>query len=67
MQISARNQLPGRVISTKLGNIMAEVVVEVDAATVVAAVTRGSVEALGIEEGDTVRVIIKATEVMIAK
>jgi molybdopterin-binding protein len=67
MQISARNQLPGRVISTKLGNIMAEVVVEVDAATVVAAVTRGSVEALGIKEGDTVRVIIKATEVMIAK
>jgi len=49
MQISARNQLPGRVISTKLGNIMAEVVVEVDAATVVAAVTRGSVEALGIK------------------
>jgi molybdopterin-binding protein len=67
MQISARNQLPGRVISTKTGNIMAEVVVEVDAATVVAAVTRGSVEALGIKEGDTVRVIIKATEVMIAK
>lgn len=67
MQISARNQLPGRVISTKLGNIMAEVVVEVDAATVVAAVTRGSVEALGIKEGDMVRVIIKATEVMIAK
>lgn len=67
MQISARNQLPGRVISTKLGNIMAEVVVDVDAATVVAAVTRGSVEALGIKEGDMVRVIIKATEVMIAK
>ena len=67
MQISARNQLPGRVISTKPGNIMAEVVVEVAAATVVAAVTRGSVEALGIKEGDTVRVIIKATEVMIAK
>jgi molybdopterin-binding protein len=67
MQISARNQLPGRVVSTKLGNIMAEVVVEVDAATVVAAITRSSVESLGLKEGDTVRVIIKSTEVMIAK
>jgi len=46
---------------------MAEVVVEVDPATVVAAITRSSVEALGIKEGDAVRVIIIATEVMIAK
>jgi molybdopterin-binding protein len=67
MEISARNQLVGRVVSTKLGNIMAEVVVEVDPATVVAAITRSSVEALGIKQGDSVRVIIKATEVMIAK
>jgi molybdopterin-binding protein len=67
MQLSARNQLPGRVVSTKLGNIMAEVVVEVDSSTIVAAITRSSVETLGIREGDTVRVIIKATEVMIAK
>lgn len=67
MQISARNQLPGRVVSTKLGSIMAEVVVEVDPSTIVAAITRASVEALGLKEGDTVRVIIKATEVLIAK
>lgn len=67
MQISARNQLPGRVVSTKLGTIMAEVVVEVDPATVVAAITRASAEALGLKEGDTVQVIIKATEVLIAK
>jgi len=67
MQISARNQLPGRVVSTKLGNIMAEVVVEVDASTIVAAITRSSVEGLDIKAGDTVRVIVKATEVMIAK
>jgi molybdopterin-binding protein len=65
--LSARNQLPGRVVSTKLGSIMAEVVVEVDPSTIVAAITRSSVETLGIKEGDTVRVIIKATEVMIAK
>lgn len=67
MALSARNQLAGRVVSTKLGNIMAEVVVEVDPATVVAAITRSSVESLGIKEGDAVKVIIKATEVMISK
>lgn len=67
MQISARNQLPGRVVSTKLGTIMAEVVVEVDPSTIVAAITRASVESLGLKEGDTVRVIVKATEVLIAK
>jgi molybdopterin-binding protein len=45
--------LPGRVVSTRLGTILAEVVVEVEPATIVAAITRGSVEALGLKEGDT--------------
>jgi molybdopterin-binding protein len=67
MELSARNQLPGTVVSTKLGNIMAEVVVEVDPATVVAAITRSSVEALDLKPGDKVRVVVKSTEVMIAK
>ncbi len=67
MELSARNQLPGTVVSTKLGNIMAEVLVEVEASSVVAAITRGSVEALDLKPGDKVRVVIKSTEVMIAK
>jgi len=67
MELSARNQLPGTIVSTKLGNIMAEVVVEVEAASVVAAITRGSVEALNLKPGDKVRVVVKSTEVMIAK
>jgi molybdate transport system regulatory protein len=67
MEISARNQLKGTVTSTRLGTIMAEVVVEIDPGTVVAAITRSSVEHLDLKPGDTVRVIVKATEVMIAK
>jgi molybdopterin-binding protein len=67
MEISARNQLPGKVVATKLGSIMAEVTVEVDAATVVAAITRSSVEHLNLQPGDSVRVVIKSTEVIIAK
>jgi molybdopterin-binding protein len=67
VQISARSQLTGRVLSTNLGSIMAEVVVEVGTSDIVAAITRSSVETLGLKEGDTVRVIIKSTKVMIAK
>jgi molybdate transport system regulatory protein len=67
MQISARNQLPGVIKETTVGAVMAEVVVDVDASTVVAAITRGSLESLGLKAGDTVTVIIKATEVIIGK
>ena len=66
MQISARNQLKGTVRSVKLGTIMSEVTVDVGGQEIVAAITRGSAEALGLREGSEVTVIIKATEVMIA-
>ena len=66
MQISARNQLKGTVRSVKLGTIMSEVLVEVGDRQIVAAITRGSAESLGLQEGSEVTVIIKATEVMIA-
>jgi molybdopterin-binding protein len=66
MQLSARNQLMGTVRSVKLGTIMSEVLVEVGDQQIVAAITRGSAESLGLQEGSEVMVIIKATEVMIA-
>lgn len=67
MELSARNQLTGMVKSIKLGTIMAEVLVDVGGQEVVAAITKSSVERLGLQEGQQVKVIIKATEVMIAK
>lgn len=68
MAISARNQITGTVVSLKLGNVMAEVVVEVaPGQRIVAAITRGSVETMGIREGDRVQAIIKSTDVMIEK
>ncbi len=67
MQISARNQMSGTIKETKLGAVMAEITVAVDPATIVAAITRGSAEALGLKTGDKVTVIIKATEVIIGK
>ncbi len=67
MEISARNQLSGRVTAISLGNVMAEVRIQVGQHEVVSAITRSSVERLGIRVGDEVVAIIKATEVMIGK
>lgn len=67
MEISARNQLPGTIQQITLGTVMAEVVIKVGESTIVAAVTRGSVEALGLKAGDQVVAVIKATEVMVGK
>ena len=67
MELSARNRLKGRVTRVKSGTVMAEVEVEVDPGTVVAAITEGSRGRMGIKEGDEVEVIIKATEVLIGK
>jgi molybdopterin-binding protein len=67
MELSARNQLKGTVTSLKTGAVMAEVVVDVGGQEIVAAITRGSAEALGLAEGQDVTVVIKATEVMIAR
>ena len=66
MALSARNQLQGTVRSVKLGTVMAEVVVDVGGNEIVSAITRGSVERLGLSEGSAVTVVIKATEVMLA-
>jgi molybdopterin-binding protein len=67
MKLSARNQFPGTVTSATSGAVMAEIVVDVEASTVVAAITRGSAEALDLKPGDKVTVVIKSTEVIIAK
>jgi molybdopterin-binding protein len=65
--LSARNQFPGKIKSIKMGTVMAEVVVAVGSLEIVAAITRGSAESLGLKTGDTVKAVVKATEVMIDK
>ena len=67
MKISARNQLEGKVTGVTTGEVMAEVTVDVGGQEIVSAITRGSVESLGLAVGDEVTVVIKATEVMLAK
>ena len=67
MELSARNQLQGTVKSVKSGAVMAEVTVNVDPGQVTAAITDASSERMNLKEGDQVTVVIKSTEVMIAK
>jgi molybdopterin-binding protein len=67
VQLSARNQLKGVVKGVKSGSVMAEIEVSVEAGLVTAAITDTSRERLNLKEGDEVAVVIKSTEVMIAK
>ena len=68
MELSARNQLPGRVSKINLGGVMAEITIDLgDGKSVVAAITRASAESMGLKVGDEVLAVIKATEVMIGK
>ena len=67
MELSARNQLKGTITGIELGNVMAEVTVDVGGRELVSVVTRKSVEGMGLKEGDAVVVVIKATEVMLGR
>jgi molybdopterin-binding protein len=67
MGLSARNQLPGVVEDVRLGEIMAHVVVRVGTSVVESVITRTSAEELQLKKGDSVRVVVKSTEVMIQK
>lgn len=67
MALSARNELEGTVVSVERGEVAAEVVVELDGGeTVTATITVGSVDRLGLAEGETVSAVIKASDVMIS-
>jgi molybdopterin-binding protein len=65
--LSARNQFKGTVKSVKLGNVMAEIIVDVGNIEIVSLISRASAEQLGLKVGDSVRTVIKSTEVMIDK
>jgi molybdopterin-binding protein len=67
VEISARNQLRGRVTAISVGGVMAEVRVMVGGQELVSVITRASSERMGIKVGDEVVTIIKATEVMLGK
>ena len=68
MELSARNQLKGKVTNVDIGAVMASIKIEVtEPNTITALITKESAEKLGLKEGDDVAAIIKSTEVIIGK
>ncbi len=68
MKISARNVVKGKVESVSEGAIMSSVKVKVENPDVLTAIiTKEAEQELEIKEGEEVYLIIKSTEVMVAK
>jgi molybdopterin-binding protein len=68
MKFGARNQLSGKVREIKKGKLMCQVKIELNPRGVMSSVfTLDSLKELGIKKGDTVKVIVKAVNVLVAK
>lgn len=67
MPLSARNQLTGKIVSIELGDVMAHITVRVGKSQIESVITRRSAEEMGLKKGDTVKAVIKSTEVMLQK
>ena len=66
-KFSARNRFPGKVTSVEIDGVMALVEIESGEHRITAAITRDSVEELGLEEGVDATATVKATDVMIRR
>jgi molybdopterin-binding protein len=66
MKYGARNQLQGRVVEIKKGMVMCQVKVKIPAESTISSVmTLDSLADLGIKEGDQVKAIAKAVNVLL--
>jgi molybdopterin-binding protein len=65
MKLSARNQLPGKVVAINRGEAIANVELDVAGQRIVASITVEAVEQLGLEPGREVIAVIKASDVMV--
>lgn len=67
MPLSARNQLAGIIQDVQFGSIMARITVKAGDNIIESVITRQSAEEMGLKPGDSVRAVIKSSEVMIQK
>lgn len=66
-RLSARNQLFGRVVEVRSGDVNAEVGIDIGGQIVTAVITNASVQRLGLQVGDVAAAVFKASEVMVLK
>lgn len=68
MKYGARNQLMGTVTAIKKGSVMCEVKVKIASGAFMESVmTINSLKELGIKKGDTVKLVVKAVNVLLVK
>jgi molybdopterin-binding protein len=68
MPLSARNRIKGVVKGIESGEVAATITIEIaDTATITSMITREAAEDLALKEGDKVKAVIKASEVMVSK
>jgi molybdopterin-binding protein len=65
MALSTRNRLPGTITEVVKGEAAAKVSLDVEGNKMVALITRESADELGLEKGQRVVALVKATDVMI--
>ncbi|HLL26859.1 MAG TPA: molybdopterin-binding protein [Xanthobacteraceae bacterium] len=66
MKISARNQIPGKVVEVTKGTTTAHVRIDIGGGTIVtASITNEAVDDLGLKSGSAATAIIKASDVMV--
>ena len=65
MKLSTRNRLPGTIVEIVKGEAAAKVSLQVGDDHVVALITTESAEELGLEVGQRVTALVKATDMMI--
>lgn len=68
MKLSARNMFKGKAVEVTVGPVNSKVRVDIGGGNIVTSiVTAGAVEDLGLSVGDEVSVVIKSSDVMLAK
>lgn len=66
-KLSARNQLPGKVLQVEKNGLVSKITIEMEPSIITSVITEEAVEKLDIKPGDRVYAVIKSTEVMVAK
>jgi molybdopterin-binding protein len=67
MTLSARNKLEGKIEEITFGGVMAHVTVRVPGGVIDSLITKRSAKEMKLKVGETVKAIIKSTEVMLEK
>ena len=68
MKLSARNQIPGKVVQVHKGQTTSHVQIDVGHGVIVtASITNEAVDDLALKPGDSAVAVIKASDVMVGK